>query len=335
MDLTQVKCSALLMMFLLASVVDGARIGPVEKNTIYGGLLARRFLRLVESPETIIDYHNGPVMEGSNGTLPVYVIWYGEFNETDTAAVRDFFASFSPAADGSVTDVAKWWDVTTRFKDATGASVARYVTLVGERNDTYSLGKNLNNSNLEELVQSSLSAFPADPNAVYFVMTAADVQVEGFCMNSCASHFATVPSSTNELQLPYAWVGNAKDQCPGMCAWPFAQPPYMPAQADMPLPPNGNVGVDGMIVHIAYMLAGTATNPFNNAFYQGDAAAPLEAGTACVGSFGVGSYSGYPGELKKDVITGSKYNANGVNDRKFLLPALWDPDTRKCSPLAV
>ncbi|BBN16290.1 protein MpEXL5 [Marchantia polymorpha subsp. ruderalis] len=330
---TQMKCAALLLLFSVASVIDGARVLRPEPSKEVGGLLARRYLRLVET-ETILDYHNGPVLSGTDGKLSAYVIWYGDFNETDKATVRDFFASFQ-VENGTVTDVSRWWNMTYGFKDATGASVPNDVMLMGETNNTYSKGKNLNNTHIEEIMLDSLSVFPADPNAVYFVLTAADVEVEDFCMNSCSSHFASSPAAANGLQLPYAWVGNAKDQCPGMCAWPFAQPSYMPAQANLPLPPNGDVGVDGMLIQVAYMLAGTATNPFNNAFYQGDAAAPLEAGTACVGSFGVGSYSGYPGELKKDVITGSEYNAEGVNDRKFLLPALWDPNTRKCTPLGV
>ncbi|KAI4312838.1 hypothetical protein MLD38_037628 [Melastoma candidum] len=47
--------------------------------------------------------------------------------------------------------------------------------------------------------------------------------------------------------------------------------------------------------------------------------------TACAGEFGSGSYPGYPDKVLVDTITGGSYNANGANGRKFLLPAMWDP----------
>ncbi|KAI4342066.1 hypothetical protein MLD38_026726 [Melastoma candidum] len=88
-----------------------------------------------------------------------------------------------------------------------------------------------------------------------------------------------------------------------------------------------------MIINIATLLAGTATNPFGNGYFQGSAEAPLEAVTACAGEFGSGSYPGYPGKVLVDTTTGGSYNANGVNGRKFLLPAMWDPQFSVCETL--
>ncbi|CAM6099078.1 unnamed protein product [Calypogeia fissa] len=329
------QAAALCLLFALgfAQFTEAARLGPFQPAPL--GLLARRFLFLVDNPSVILDYHNGPVLTGTNGVIPIYLIWYGNFNETDKAAVRNFLASFNDDT-GTVTDVARWWNVTGGFKDSAGGAVAGAVQLAGEINDTAcSRGTSINNTDMEALMLNSLNTFPSNPEAIYFVLTASDVTMPDFCSNSCASHFATSPVTTpGGLQLPYAWVGNPKDQCPGMCAWPFAQPSYMPANANLPLPPNGDIGADGMVIQMAYMLAGTATNPFDNAFYQGDASIPLEAGTACSG-FGVGAYPGYPGQLKKDVITGAEYNAEGIDGSRFLLPTLWDPTTRTCLPLAL
>lgn len=330
---TQAKALSLLFALCFTQFTEAARVGPFEAAPL--GLLARRFLFLVPTPSVILDYHNGPVLTGTNGVIPIYVLWYGNFNETDKSAVRNFFASFKEE-NGTTTDVARWWNVTTGFKDAAGGAVAGAVELAGELNDTpYSLGKSLNNTDIETLMLNSLGTFPSNPEAMYFVLTASDVMVQGFCMNSCSSHSATSPLTTaGGLQLPYAWVGNPKDQCPGLCAWPFAQPSYMPTNANLPLPPNGDVGTDGMIIQIACMLAGTASNPFDNAFYQGDAAIPLEAGTACSG-FGVGAYAGYPGQLEKDLITGAEYNAEGISGSRFLVPTLYDPKTRTCLPISI
>lgn len=84
-------------------------------------------------------------------------------------------------------------------------------------------------------------------------------------------------------------------------------------------------------MNIASMLAGTATNPLKNGFFQGDQDLPLESATACTGMFGADSYSGFPGQLQMDGATGASFNAHGINDRKYLLPALWSPVTSSCS----
>lgn len=89
-----------------------------------------------------------------------------------------------------------------------------------------------------------------------------------------------------------------------------------------------------MIINIASLLAGTVTNPFGNGYYQGPAAAPLEAASACPGMYGKNAYPGYAGDLLVDSSTGASYNANGINGRRYLLPALWDPETSSCSILA-
>lgn len=115
-------------------------------------------------------------------------------------------------------------------------------------------------------------------------------------------------------------------------AWPFHQPLYGPQTPPL-VSPNNDVGMDGLVINLAALLAGTATNPFGNGFYQGPKEAPLEAASACTGIFAKGSYPGFPGELLVDSVSGGSYNANGRNGRKYLLPALFDPSTSACSTL--
>jgi Phosphate-induced protein 1 conserved region len=81
------------------------------------------------------------------------------------------------------------------------------------------------------------------------------------------------------------------------------------------------------------MMAGTVTNPFQNGFYQGPKEAPLEAATACTGMYAKGAYPGYAGDLLVDRTTSASYNANGVNGRKYLVPAIFDPATSSCTTL--
>ncbi|KAM3342480.1 hypothetical protein P3S68_027446 [Capsicum galapagoense] len=88
-----------------------------------------------------------------------------------------------------------------------------------------------------------------------------------------------------------------------------------------------------MVINLASLLAGTATNPFGNGYYQGEADAPLEASSACPGVYAKGAYPGYAGDLLVDKTTGASYNAHGANGRKYLVPALYDPATSSCSTL--
>lgn len=91
--------------------------------------------------------------------------------------------------------------------------------------------------------------------------------------------------------------------------------------------------MDGAIINLASLLAGTATNPFGNGYFQGPKEAPLEASSACPGVYGSGAYPGYAGQVLVDQSTGASYNAVGVNGRKYLLPAVYDPSTSKCYTL--
>ncbi|GKD05849.1 EXORDIUM-like protein 2 [Tanacetum coccineum] len=142
-------------------------------------------------------------------------------------------------------------------------------------------------------------------------------------MSRCGSHgFATAQTKQNpRTRVAYAWVGNSETQCPGQCAWPFHQPIYGPQSPPL-VAPNGDVGVDGMIINLATVLAGAVTNPFNQGYFQGPSSAPLEAVSACTGIFGSGSYPGYAGQVLVDKTTGASYNAHGINGRKYLVPAM-------------
>ncbi|KAA0061168.1 protein EXORDIUM-like 2 [Cucumis melo var. makuwa] len=155
--------------------------------------------------------------------------------------------------------------------------------------------------------------------------------LDGFCRSRCGTH-GSVSVGRSRARTAYVWVGNSESQCPGYCAWPFHQPIYGPQTPPL-IAPNGDVGVDGMIINLATVLAGTVTNPFNDGYYQGPPTAPLEAVSACTGLFGSGAYPGYPGKVLVDKVTGASFNAYGVNGRKFLLPAMWDPKSSACKTL--
>ncbi|KAF5193267.1 Exordium like [Thalictrum thalictroides] len=283
---------------------------------------------LVTSPFSQLTYHKGPIMTGPS-PINLYIIWYGVFSPMHKTTITDFFASFNQALNPKLDPtVSTWWKTTQFYKDAKGKSVSGTVRLLGEVSDVKcSLGKNLKRASIAFLVKKMIAnkTFLADPTAIYFVLTASDVHVEQFCMNSCGFHNSVMVSPSQ--RVVYAHVGDPGTQCPGLCAWPYAAPAYGPPQ--VLVAPNG-VGIDGMVMNVATILAGAATNPFQTGYFQGDALAPLEALTACSGVFGEGAYSGYPGKLLMDSRNKASYNAYGVKGRKFLLPAMWDLLTKTC-----
>ncbi|KAG6515069.1 protein PHOSPHATE-INDUCED 1 homolog [Zingiber officinale] len=267
-------------------------------------------------------YHRGTML---TGRISVNLVFYGKFTVSQRAIVSDFVASLYPLPgqkDRLEPSVASWWNSLRKYYSASRTPPPRLALGRQIFDESYSLGKSLNDAHLAAL------AARGGGGALSVVLTAGDVAVERFCMSRCGSHLA----AAGRGRSVYIWVGNAAAQCPGQCAWPFHQPTYGPQTPPL-VAPNGDVGVDGMVINLASMLAGAATNPFGDGFYQGPREAPLEAATACAGVYGKGAYPGYPGNLLVDPATAASYNAHGARGRKYLVPALFDPATSTCSTL--
>ncbi|CAM6101889.1 unnamed protein product [Calypogeia fissa] len=328
---------------------------------------SRRLMRLEKGP--FDDQHN-ILLSVVAETLPVYIIWYGNFIDVQRSIVLDFFNSFNPSrhteeescTSSGPPSVRSWWKTATRLMRPLR------VQLESDMSDaSYSKGTNLSNANVQELVlQYSVDTMPENPNAIYLLLTSEDVTVEGFCANSCASrsqfsvHKSSPISPGNGIEIvstlvgeaaefdpqrlvQFAWVGNAATQCAEECAWPLAKPDptgrWGMAMAPI-LPPNEDLGMDGMIISIAATLAGAASYPpfhdrSDELFPEGVVASSSSSGqpaegVVCRGVFGEGAYPGYQGHLWKEKGKGTSFNTLGANDRRFLLPALWDPATLKC-----
>ncbi|CAA2954629.1 Hypothetical predicted protein [Olea europaea subsp. europaea] len=277
----------------------------------------------------LLKYHKGQLLSGK---ISVNLIWYGKFNPFQRAIVADFIISLSsPATAKSQPTVATWWKTTEKYYHLVNSEKSSTLALyLGKQVlvENYSLGKSLTQKQIIQLASKG-----EQKNAINVVLTSSDVTVDGFCLNRCGSHGSksTLVKGKND-KFAYIWVGNSKTQCPGYCAWPFHQPIYGPQSPPL-VAPNNDVGLDGMIINLASLLAGTATNPFGNGYYQGPSAAPLEAASACPGVYAKGAYPGYAGDLLVDPPTGASFNAHGANGRKYLLRALYDPSTSKCYTL--
>ncbi|XP_062119012.1 protein PHOSPHATE-INDUCED 1-like [Humulus lupulus] len=266
-------------------------------------------------------YHNGPLLFGK---ISINLIWYGNFKPSRRAIVSDFITSLtSPSSSKPKADqpsVNTWWKTIETYQRLTNSNSKKPSSLSVSSgaefiDETYSLGKTLTSKHIVRLTSKG-----GQKDAVKVVLTAADVADNKLRGNIKSSKFS------------YIWVRNSETQCPGQCAWPFNQPIYGP-QAQPLIAPNNDVGLDEVIINLASLLARTATNPFGNGYFQGPKEAPLEAGSACPGTFGKGAYPGYAGDLLVDPTTGAGYNFHGGYGRKYLLPALFYPSTSTCSTL--
>ncbi|KAF0902713.1 hypothetical protein E2562_019064 [Oryza meyeriana var. granulata] len=281
-----------------------------------------------------LSYHGGAVLHGN---IPVTVVWYGKFKPAQKAIVVDFLLSLTatpPPTNATMPSAAQWWStIATGYLSSNATAdggggdrtnVTSQAVLATQTSDEeYSLGKLLT---LVEVFQLAAGALP-DKGDLVVVLTDPDVVVEGFCSVRCGVH-----GSDAGAGYAYAWVGNAESECPGQCAWPFATPAYGPKDPAL-VPPNGDVGADGMVATLAGVVGGAVTNPFGDGYYLGDKDAALEACSACAGAYGRGSYPGYAGKVLVDETTGGSYNAVGANGRKYLLPAVYDPATSRCTTL--
>ncbi|TKY74383.1 EXORDIUM 2 [Spatholobus suberectus] len=281
-----------------------------------------RMLALVQPDPIVLKYHKGPLLKGN---VTVHILWYGNFTPTRRSIIVDFIQSLGsiPHTHHPSPSVFSWWRTTARYGGGPCTLTVGNQTL----DRTYSLGKSLKATQL--LALASKRPTTTRGHAIHVVLTSDDVAVEDFCMSRCGTHGS---GRVRKRRVAFAWVGNPIAQCPGECAWPFHQPLYGPQTLPL-VPPNGDVGVDGMVISLATVLAGAVTNPYGSGYFQGSAMAPLEAVSACTGIFGKGAYPGYTGNVLVDKTTGASYNAVGVHGRKFLLPAMWDPVTSTCRTL--
>ncbi|KAF8732767.1 hypothetical protein HU200_003949 [Digitaria exilis] len=287
-----------------------------------------------------LQYHMGPVLATS---ITVHPIWYGPWPPPQKRTIRAFLRSLSPSPSPPSSSSSKipsptvsaWWRTVMLYSDQTGANVSSTVFLGAEKSDTHmSRGVRLSRMDIQLIVRDAVTSrtrpLPIDSGGVYLVLTSPEVHVDDFCGQVCGFHYFTFPSVVG-YTLPYAWVGNSATRCPEVCAYPFKIPAYVPGRRPES-PPNGDVGVDGMVSVIAHELAELASNPLANAWYAGmDPSFPTEIADLCEGIYGTGGGGAYTGQLLMDERSGAAYNVNGVGGRRFLVQWVWNPVVSYCS----
>jgi len=215
----------------------GERAGPEHQRPPFAASTAAR------SRTNGIVYHGGPLMLG---TTHIYYIWYGNWSgNSATTILADLANSYSGSP---------YFNINTTYYDASNTHVSNSVSYLGSTTDAYSQGKALSDSQIQGVVSSAISSghLPKDSNAVYFVLTSADVNAtSGFCTQYCGWH---THGTIGGADIKYSFVGNP-DRCPAACS-------------NGTPPPNGNVGADGMASIISHEFEEAVTDPDLNAWYD-------------------------------------------------------------------
>lgn len=233
-----------------------------------------------------IQYHNGPVMLGTN---TFYIIWYGNWtNNTATTILPDLIKNLG----GS-----KRWAINTTYTNGSNTAISNSIVYGGSYQYTGTSGysTSLSDANIKTIVSNTISNgfLPKSTSAIYFVLTSQDVNAtSGFCTKYCGWHtHATIGGS----DIKYSFVGNAA-RCISSCA----------AQSTSP---NGNAGADAMASILVHEADEAATDPDLNAWYD---TSGYENADKCAWTFGTMSTA----------ANGSKYNVT-LGTRQYLIQQNW------------
>jgi hypothetical protein len=234
-------------------------------------------------------YHGGPMMLAPKN---VYFIWYGNWTGGRTPQILIDFAS-NLGGSG-------YFQINSLYRNAVGVGPSGNLSYIGSIFDNYSRGTSFSSSTDAGLVVGALvvnSLLPVDPDGIYVVFTAADVDVPGFGTAYCGFHSTT---STGGVTLRYVFVGHPA-RAPAKC-----QP--------QTVSPNGDAAADAMASVLAAELSNTVTDPEFTAWYDRYG---LEPADKCAWSYGT-TYT---------TTNGARPNVR-LGGYDFLLQQLWIPKQR-------
>ncbi len=101
-----------------------------------------------------------------------------------------------------------YFNINTTYYNGAGTHVTNAVTYAGSTDDNYSLGRTSPTRNIQSIVAVAINggSLPKDTNAVYFVLTSADVNAtSGFCTQYCGWH---THGTIGGCDIKYSFIGN-------------------------------------------------------------------------------------------------------------------------------
>jgi len=209
-----------------------------------------------------IYYRGGAVM---NSAPALYLIFYGNFTGSTTPDILINLVS-------NLNQNAYYRTLTTYYQVKSGATqyISTYPTFGGAVYDTtYSIGMSIDDTGVYNIVarQIAQKKLPLSDNAIYFVVTDAQVQeITGFCTAYCGWHYSDVLSN---VWIKYSFIGSP-NRCPRSCS-------------SQSLTPNGNLEADAASSILMHELVETASDPNVNAWYD---ASGYENADKCAWKYG-------------------------------------------------
>lgn len=207
-----------------------------------------------------IKYKDGSVMIHP---VHVYIIWYGSWNNNTTVPIiEDFIIGLNSSPYFSITATYyELYPVDMASRNHAGARGKIYATdrliftksvFVG-----YTYGTSLTDDAIFDVVRDAIDnqSVPADPTAIYLVLTSADVLqggLGGFCSYYCGWHDHRI---YNGDDIKFSFVGD-----PGRCI-DGCTPKRRYEEYGMTHSPNFNWAADGMVSVVAHELTETITDP--------------------------------------------------------------------------
>ena len=277
----------------------GVALGIAPAETINGTGIRRPFGYSLDSSDgeartPKILYHGGPILLGS---VPVYIIYYGTFPSSTISIVNDFFSTIG----GSLQ-----YNVNTTYFNGQGTHIQNSIsfsTSGNVYNDNYSLGKTFNGNTVQTVVKNAIQGghLPADATGIYFVVTAMDVTIPGFCNSFCAYH-ANSTSIISGLDIKYSLIPDPTQAC-AACDGNVAI-------FGQNITPNGDLGADEMTDSIMHELSEAVTDPDINAWFTRRG---LENGDLCNFKYGT-TYTAPNGAIA---------NAH-LGSRDYLVQTIWE-----------
>ena len=197
-----------------------------------------------------INYNGGPVLKG---TVPIYIIWYGNWNGTgsNTQTTVNLIDTLIGGLSNS-----GYEKINSTYGDNTG-NVSGAMTLVKQVFDTGSQGTKLRNNKISAAISAQLTSgnLPTDPNGVYLFLTSSDVSESGFCSQFCGFH---TRQTLNGADIKWAFIGNV-DRCPSGCEIQTTGPNSTPGSGG---------GADGMANVIGHETEEAISDPDLNAWFD-------------------------------------------------------------------
>lgn len=192
----------------------------------------------------------GPIISSPN----IYVIWYGNWDSASCSAPSG--GSSTPSIVNDFLDKlgeSSWNKINTTYYQIIGGKktyVQPTADVEGCTVDTGSQGLSLDadtGAQISDVVENALSTktLPTDPNGVYLVLTASNVQVADFANVLCAYHWSY---ESARATIKYAFVGDASTNL-AKCSVQVSNSP------------NGNPAADAMVSVIAHEFVEAVSDP--------------------------------------------------------------------------